>query len=147
MKVMDALMDIGFPLMLAEPGRPDFGSLSKLISASIRNASLKDELLAHSKSTADQVACEWFEHPATIALMNGIAAGAGPVDDDGNAAAYMILAVTHRLGTGKPVGSLQAFADAMAMSIRASGAEIMLNAPVAEIPIEEGASKGVRLAD
>jgi len=147
MKVMDALMDIGFPLMMAEPGRPDFGNLSKLIGASIRNAGLKDDLLALSKATADQVACEWFEHPATIALLNGIAAGAGPVDDDGYAAAYMILAATHRLGTGKPVGSLQAFADAMSMSIRASGAEIMLNAPAAEILIEEGAARGVRLAD
>lgn len=147
MEVMDALMDIGFPLMIAEPGRPDFGNLSKVISATIRNVRLKDELLAISKATADQVACEWFEHPATIALLNGIAAGAGPVDEDGNAAAYMIFAVTHRLGTGKPVGSLQAFADAMAKSITATGAEIMLNALVAEILIEEGAAKGVRLAD
>lgn len=147
MKMLDALMDIGFPLMMAEPGRPDIGNLSKMIGASIRNVSLKDDLLALSKATSDQVACEWFEHPATIALLNGIAAGAGPVDEDGNAAAYMIMAATHRLGTGKPVGSLQAFADAMAKSIRASGAEIMLNAPAAEILIENGGAKGVRLAD
>ena len=82
-----------------------------------------------------------------IGGLNGIAAGAGPVDDDGNAAAYMIFAVTHRLGTGKPVGSLQAFANAMAKSITESGAEIILNAPVAEIVIEDGAAKGVRLSD
>lgn len=147
MELMDALMDIGFPMMQAEPGRPDFKNLSKMIGSAVRNVRLKDELVTLSKATADQVACEWFEHPATIALLNGIAAGAGPVDDDGNAAAYMIFAVTHRLGTGKPVGSLQAFANALARSITESGAEILLSAPVAEILIEDGAARGVRLAD
>lgn len=147
MEVMDAMMDIGFPIMMAEPGRPDLRNLGKMIKNAVRNVRLKNQLLAISKATADQVACEWFEHPATIALLNGIAAGAGPVDDDGNAAAYMIFAVTHRLGTGKPIGSLQAFADAMARSITESGAEIMLNAPVAEILIDDGAARGVRLAD
>jgi len=147
MEVMDAMMDIGFPIMMAEPGKPDFRNLTKMIGSVVRNVRLKDQLIAISKATADQVACEWFEHPATIALLNGIAAGAGPVDDDGNAAAYMIFAVTHRLGTGKPVGSLQAFANAMAKSITESGAEILLGAPVAEILIENGAAKGVRLSD
>jgi len=147
MKVMDAMMDIGFPLMMAEPGKPDMRNLGKMISSAVRNVKLKDQLLAISKATSDQVACEWFEHPATIALLNGIAAGAGPVDEDGNAAAYMIFAVTHRLGTGKPVGSLQGFANAMASSIQESGADIVLNAPVAEILIEGGAAKGVRLED
>jgi phytoene dehydrogenase-like protein len=118
-----------------------------MIGSAVRNVRLKDQLVALSKATADQVACEWFEHPATIALLNGIAAGAGPVDEDGNAAAYMIFAVTHRLGTGKPVGSLQSFADAMARSITESGAEILLDAPVAEIVIEGGKTRGVRLED
>lgn len=147
MKCLDAMMDIGFPMMMAEPGKPDVRNMSKIIGNAVRNVKLKNELVAISKGTADQVACERFEHPATIALMLGIAAGAGPVDDDGNAAAYMILAVTHRLGTGKPIGSLQAFADAMASSITATGAKIELNASVAEIIIDDGAAKGVRLTD
>lgn len=147
MELLDAMMDIGFPMMKAEPGKPDFGNVSKMIGSAVRNVKLKDKLIALSKATADQVACEWFEHPATIALLNGIAAGAGPVDDDGNAAAYMIFAVTHRLGTGKPIGSLQAFADAMAASAKASGAEIQLNASVSEIIIADGKAQGVRLED
>ena len=59
----------------------------------------------------------------------------------------MILAVLHRLGTGKPIGSLQAFADALARSVTASGATIRLNAPVAEIVVDDGRARGVRLAD
>jgi phytoene dehydrogenase-like protein len=147
MECLNAMMEIGFPIMMAEPGRPDFRNLSKMIGGVVRNAKLRDELTAITKATADQVACEWFEHPATIGLLTGIAAGAGPIDDDGNAAAYMIFAVTHRFGTGKPIGSLQSFADAMAASIRASGAAVELNAPVAEIIVEGGSTQGVRLED
>lgn len=147
MKTLNVMMDIGFPIMMAEPGRPDFKNLSKMIGSAVRNVRLKDELVALSKATADQVACERFEHPATIALLLGIAAGAGPLDDDGNAAAYMIFAVTHKYGTGKPIGSLQSFSNALARSIEASGAKIELNASVAEIIVDGGAAKGVRLED
>ncbi|MAF29657.1 MAG: beta-carotene ketolase [Croceicoccus sp.] len=147
MKTLNVMMDIGFPIMMSEPGRPDVKNMSKMIGSAVRNVRLKDELVALSKATADQVACERFEHPATIALLLGIAAGAGPVDDDGNAAAYMIFAVTHKYGTGKPIGSLQSFSDALARSIEASGAQIELNAPVAEIIVDDGAAKGVRLQD
>ena len=41
-----------------------------------------------STAPADQLAAEWFEHPATRALMLGIVAGAGPFDTDGNGIAY-----------------------------------------------------------
>jgi phytoene dehydrogenase-like protein len=147
MKTLNVMMDIGFPIMMSEPGRPDVKNMSKIIGSAVRNVRLKDELIALSKATADQVACERFEHPATIALLLGIAAGAGPIDDDGNAAAYMIFAVTHKYGTGKPIGSLQSFSDALARSIEASGARIELNAPVAEIIVDDGAARGVRLQD
>jgi phytoene dehydrogenase-like protein len=146
-KLLDGLMDIGFPMMMAEPGRPGLGDIGKIISGAVRNIKLKNELTILAAGTADQIACERFEHPATIALLTGVAAGAGPIDDDGNAAAYMIMSVMHRLGTGKPIGSLQAFADALAASITASGARILLDAPVAEIIIDDGAARGIRLED
>lgn len=146
-KLLDALMDIGLPIMNAEPGRPGARNLAKIVGNAVRNVRLKSELEALTASTSDQVACEWFQHPSNIALLTNTAAGAGPVDDDGNAAAYMILAAIHRLGTGKPIGSLQAFADAMRRSIEASGATVVLNAPVAEILVDGGAARGVRLED
>jgi len=147
LELLNALMDIGLPMMKAEPGRPDLRNLGDMVGSLVRNAKLKNELQIMASGTADQIACEWFEHPANIALLTNTAAGAGPIDDDGNGAAYMILAALHRLGTGKPIGSLQSFANAMARSIEASGATIMLNAPVAEIIIDDGAARGVRLAD
>jgi phytoene dehydrogenase-like protein len=147
MRAMDALIDIGFPLMMAEPGKPGMRDLAKMIGGTIRSVKLKDELVAITKGTADQIACERFEHPAAIGLLTGIAAGAGPIDDDGNAAAYMILGLLHRLGVGKPIGSLQTLADALAASLRAAGGTIELNAKVAEIIVTSGAATGVRLED
>ncbi len=147
MKVIDAMMDIGFPLMMAEPGRPGLGSLAKIAGGAIRNVRLRGELSALASGTSDQIACERFEHPAAIALLTGIAAGAGPIDDDGNATAYMILGLLHRLGVGKPIGSLQTLSNALAASLEAAGGKIYVDAPVSEIVIEDGITRGVRLGD
>jgi len=147
MRVVDAMMDIGFPMMMAEPGRPGVGGIAKMLGGAIRNIKLRNELVALTNGTADQIACERFRHPAAIALLTGIAAGAGPIDDDGNAAAYMILGLLHRLGVGKPIGSLQTLSNALAASLQAAGGTIHLNASVAEIIIEDGAARGVRLGD
>ncbi|MDE2465141.1 MAG: NAD(P)/FAD-dependent oxidoreductase [Alphaproteobacteria bacterium] len=147
MKVIDAMMDIGFPYMMAEPGRPRLGDLASIVSGTIRNVRLKNELTTIANGTADQIASERFEHPASVAFLTNIAAGAGPIDDDGNATAYMILGLLHRLGVGKPVGSLQTLSNSLAASAEAAGAKIRLNAPVAEILVENSTTQGVRLED
>src|ERR1700738_1211776 len=146
-KLLDALVDIGLPVMLNDPGRWKLRDLVKMIGALIRNRRLKNDLTALTTGTADQIACEWFEHPASIALMTGIAAGAGPIDDDGNAAAYMIFGMLHRVGVGKPIGSMQSFSNALGPAFKASGGSLQLNAPVAEILIDDGKTRGVRLED
>jgi phytoene dehydrogenase-like protein len=146
-KLLDALVDIGLPVMLNDPGRWKLSDLAKMIGALIRNRRLRNELTALTSGTADQIACEWFEHPASIALLTGIAAGAGPIDDDGNAAAYMIFGMLHRTGVGKPIGSMQSFANALGSCFQSFGGSLELNAPVAEILIEDGKTRGVRLAD
>jgi len=146
-KLLDALVDIGLPVMRNDPGRWKLRDLSKMIGALIRNRRLKNELTALTSGTADQIACEWFEHPAAIALLLGIAAGAGPIDDDGNAAAYMIFGMLHRVGVGKPIGSMQSFANALGSCFKSCGGGLLLNAPVAEILIEDGKTRGVRLED
>jgi phytoene dehydrogenase-like protein len=143
--LLDALVDIGLPVMLNDPGRWKVRDLVKMIGALIRNRRLRDELTALTSGTADQIACEWFEHPASIALLTGIAAGAGPIDDDGNAAAYMIFGMLHRTGVGKPIGSMQSFANALGSCFTSCGGSLELNAPVAEILIEDGKTRGVRL--
>jgi phytoene dehydrogenase-like protein len=147
MEILDALFEIGSPIMAMDPGRPKVKVLLQLIGALIRNRKLRRELEAIACATSDQVACEWFEHPASIAYLTGIAAGAGPIDQDGNAAAYTMISMLHRIGTGKPIGSLQSLSNALAASFEAAGGALYVNAPVAEILIVDGRAHGVRLED
>jgi phytoene dehydrogenase-like protein len=147
METIDAMMDIGLPMMMADPGRYKFSDITKLLGALIRNRKLRTELTNLASGTADQIACEWFEHPANIALLTNIAGGVGPVDEDGNAAAYMLFGLLHRLGVGKPVGSLQSLSNALASSFESVGGKIHLNAPVQEIVIQDGETRGVKLED
>lgn len=147
MEVLDALYEIGTPVMALDQARPQPKQLLKLIAALIRNRKLRRELEAIASATSDQVACEWFQHPATIGYLTGIAAGAGPIDQDGNAAAYTMISMLHRIGTGKPIGSLQSLSNALAKSVEAADGRIEVNAPVAEILVEDGSTKGVRLED
>lgn len=147
MEVLDALYEIGTPVMALDQSRPQPKVLLQLIGALVRNRKLKRELQAIASATSDQVACEWFEHPATIAYLTGIAAGAGPIDQDGNAAAYTMISMLHRIGTGKPIGSLQSLANALRASVEAAGGRVEVNAPVAEIVVEGNTTRGVRLED
>ena len=147
MEVLDALFEIGTPIMALDQSRPQPKQLLKLIGALIRNRKLRRELEAIASATSDQVACEWFQHPATIAYLTGIAAGAGPIDQDGNAAAYTMISMLHRIGTGKPIGSLQSLSNALAKSVESVGGRIEVNASVAEILVDGNSTKGVRLED
>lgn len=147
LEVLDALYEIGTPVMALDQGSPQPKVLLQLIGSLIRNRKLRRELEAIACATSDQVACEWFEHPATIAYLTGIAAGAGPIDQDGNAAAYTMISMLHNIGTGKPIGSLQSLSNAFAASVEASGVKIIVDASVAEIIVSNGQTTGVRLAD
>jgi phytoene dehydrogenase-like protein len=147
-KVLEALAEFGRPIMERDPGRPfKLGALLKLIRAGVRNRRLRAELENLAAGTADQIACEWFEHPASIALLTGIAAGAGPLDEDGNATAYMIFAMLHSVGVGKPIGSMQSLSNALAAAYEKLGGQLLLDSRVAEIVIEEGRTRGVRIED
>src|ERR1700722_2936774 len=119
-KLLDALVDIGLPVMLNDPSRWKLRDLVKMIGALIRNRRLRNELTA-------------------------LTTGTGPIDDDGNAAAYMIFGMLHRVGVGKPIGSMQSFSNALGAAFKAAGGNLELNAPVAEILIEDGKTRGVRL--
>jgi phytoene dehydrogenase-like protein len=146
-KLLQALCDIGQPMMEKDPGHVEPGKLLRIIRAGIRHRRLRSELENLAAGTADQIACEWFEHPASVALLTNIAAVAGPIDEDGNAVAYMVFGMLHRVGVGKPIGSMQSLADALAAAYAHFGGSLLLNAPVVEILIEEGRARGVRLAD
>ncbi len=147
MQLIDALYEIASPMLRTDPAKPELGALFRAIGASVRHRKLKRQMTALASSSADQTACERFTHPFTQAFMLGIVAGAGPIDVDGHAVAYLLFGLLHRLGAAKPIGGMQTLIDALTASYAEAGGELILNAPATEIMIEEGKVKGVRLAD
>jgi phytoene dehydrogenase-like protein len=59
----------------------------------------------------------------------------------------MIFGMLHRVGVGKPIGSMQSFSNALGSAYKEAGGKLELNAPVTEILIEDGKTRGVRLED
>lgn len=146
-ELIDALMQFAGAMGKGDPGVRTVGNYLDLVRVSIRNRALKTKLQLLSTAPADQLAAEWFEHPATRALLLGIVAGAGPFDTDGNGIAYALFGLLHRVGVSKAVGGMRMFADALVSAYAASGGDLLLNAEVAEIVIHDGATRGVRLKD
>ncbi|WGM47309.1 Phytoene desaturase (neurosporene-forming) [Brevundimonas sp. NIBR10] len=146
-ELIDGLMQFAGAMGKGDPGVRTAGNYLDLAKVAIRNRALKSKLQLISTAPADQLAAEWFEHPATQALLLGIVAGAGPFDTDGNGIAYALFGLLHRVGVSKAVGGMRMFADALASAYAASGGDLMLNAKVAEIVIRDGATRGVRLTD
>ncbi len=145
--LLDALLDIAYPLMKSDPARMKPGLLLRTIAATIRNRRLKRQLTEITSGTADQIVSERFEHPASLGLLLGIVAGAGPFDVDGNAIAWLLLGFLHRLGIGKPVGGMRMLADALLSAYAEAGGELRLGTEVAEILVENGQARGILLAD
>jgi phytoene dehydrogenase-like protein len=146
-ELIDALMQFAGAMGKGDPGAPTLGKYLDLAKAGIRNRRLRQKLQLISAAPADQLAAEWFEHPATQALLLGIVAGAGPFDTDGNGIAYALFGLLHRVGVSKPVGGMRMLADTLASAYAAAGGELLLNAEVEEIVIDGGRARGVRLKD
>ena len=144
-ELIDGLMQFAGAMGKGDPGVRTAGNYLDLAKVAIRNRALKTRLQLISTAPADQLAAEWFEHPATQALLLGIVAGAGPFDTDGNGIAYALFGLLHRVGVSKAVGGMRMFANALVSAYAASGGELMLNAEVAEIVIRDGQTRGVRL--
>jgi phytoene dehydrogenase-like protein len=145
MQLIDALMDFAGAITKGDPAVNGPGRLRDLAKAAIRNRRLRRELTVLQSSPADQFCLERFEHPATQALLLSIVAGAGPFDVDGNAIAYALFGLLHRVGVGKPIGGMRMIADVLQSAYAESGGELLLDAEVEEILIEGGKATGVRL--
>jgi phytoene dehydrogenase-like protein len=146
-ELIDALLQFAGTMGKGDPGVRTTRNYFDLARVAIRNRRLRSKLQLISTAPADQLAAEWFEHPATRALLLGIVAGAGPFDTDGNGIAYALFGLLHRVGVSKAVGGMRMFADTLVSAYSAAGGALMLNAEVDEIVIRDGAARGVRLKD
>ena len=146
-EVLDALLAIALPMMQTNAAKPSLSALFAAVKGFIRHRRQRGELMALLMGTADQVALERFEHPVTIAAMLNIASGAGAVNEDGGGLAYILLALLHRAGVGRPIGGMGALPKALGSRFVELGGSVLTGVAVTEIIAENGRAKGVRLAD
>lgn len=144
-ELIDALMAFGAAMGKGDPAVPSLGRMFDLARVAIRNRRLRSKLQLITTASAEQLAFELFEHPTTQSFMLNLAGMPGPFDLDGNAIGYGLLGLLHRVGVGKPVGGMQAAANAFAGAYAASGGHLLLNAHVERILIEGGSMRGVAL--
>lgn len=72
---------------------------------------------------------------------------AAPADIDGSGLTLISMAMVHKVGCKRPAGSMGAMIAALERSLGSLGGAIRIQAEVAQILVDRGAARGVRLAD
>ncbi len=146
-RFLDALFDLAYPYMLANPGRPDPRTVVARARAALRHRKLLRPfgqfLLASGEETIEQR----FTHPITQSLLYCLGAGANPINLNGTSVTHLFLAFLHRGGSARPVGGMQAIPNALANRLRSTGGTILTGTRVTEIVVSAGRATGVRTAD
>jgi beta-carotene ketolase (CrtO type) len=68
-----------------------------------------------------------------------------PLDEPMNSSLFAYFALLHMVPLMRPVGGAGAFAEAIAMAVRAAGGEVRVSAPVQRITVQGGRATGVVL--
>ena len=147
MELMDAVLQFAGVLGQGDPGVRTWKYYVDFARTAFRNRRLREKLELIQTAPADQLAMEWFEHPYTRAFMLGMVCGPAPFDVDGNAIAYALFGLYHRVGSSNAVGGMRMVADALTSAFEAAGGELLLNAHVDEIIIENGRCRGIRVGN
>lgn len=107
------------------------------------------DLFKTMSMTALQMANQWFEHPKTIAHVLKIATEVMVTPEDAGSAMWlMFVTVGNAFRSGSlPKGGSIALPNALAAALKDRGGEIVLNAEVKTIRVEQGRAKSVVTAD
>ena len=91
---------------------------------------------------------ELFESEYLRAPLAWLAAQSGPGPDEVGGGAFLTAhSIYHTVGLTRPVGGSGMLSEALVAYIRDHGGEVVTDAPVARILVENGAVRGVQLAD
>ncbi len=146
-RFLDALFDIAYPYMLANPTWPDPRALMAIAKGVFRHRRLLHEFGAFLLASGEESIEQRFTHPVTQSLLYCLGAGANPINVMGTSITHLFLAFLQRGGTARPVGGMQAIPNALARRFRDSGGMILTGCRVSEIIVSAGRARGVRLAD
>jgi phytoene dehydrogenase-like protein len=147
-RFLDALIDIGLPLTLTNPTRPDVKAATRVARGAFRHRRHLLELGAFGVSSANAVVGERFNHPVVRSAMYALCGSwAQPKSFDGTSLSFILLGFIHRFPAHRPLGGMQSIPDALVARLRVAGGSVLTSAPVAAILIRDDRARGVRLTN
>lgn len=144
MRLFDAALDVGLPVLTSHPTRPDPATIGRVVAALGRRASTLARLAPLLRHSAADVLRERFTHPMVQSPM-AVLCGLGPLAQAGSAWYLSVYALVHRLGVHRVVGGTQRLPDALQASFEEAGGTVRTSASVDEILLRAGRVHGVRL--
>jgi phytoene dehydrogenase-like protein len=145
--LLSAFLAIAVPGMRIDITRPAPRELARIARAVVKNRKQLSGVVGLVTASAVQAVDERFTHPVVRAALLGLAAGAGPVENDASAMSFLLLGLLHDYGVSRPVGGMQSLVDALTASFRSHGGQIRTGTPVSEIQVRGRRAVGVTLAD
>ena len=146
-RLLDGFLDVGLPMFLTRPTRPDLAAIRKVAGALLRRRRDLGKIGSLLVSSAAQLIDERFSHPVVRDAMATQCGVAGPITAEASSLSLILLPFYARCGAGRPVGGIQALPDALAAALRTLGGTILTGAVVEEVLVQEGRAVGVRLHD
>ena len=140
---VDASLDMVIMGMFSVP--PTAGMQSMMMDQTPEG----QEMLRLQSISAWDLICEHIEHPKIRIALARYASEAmvNPFDNGTGFGFYLILPYLYRFGPGVCVGGSGAFADSLVRCFEAHGGTLRLNAPVAQVLLEQGEARGLVLED
>lgn len=145
MQTLVAAIDVGVPLISANPMRPGIRPMIKAGRAALAARRNLIKLASVMTVSAAQVIDENFQHPVVRDAFGAQIGIATPIDVDGGGLGMLLFPFFQRFGDRRPVGGMQALPNALSAAFRSAGGTIRTSAVVEEILITGGRATGVRL--
>lgn len=122
-----------------------YGPFMAMLDSSDEGREILD---AMSRSSLDIIDRDFEDDRVKIHLLKLVTENLQLPDELGTGMGiYLMPGIIHTFGVSQPVGGSGGLTDALVRSLEADGAEIRLNAEVAQILVSGGRATGVRMAD
>lgn len=144
---LDAVFDLVYPVMTANPSRPGIATVARLLRTGLRHRGRLSSVVQFLLSSGKEAIAERFEHPIVRSALHVACGATMPSSLPGSTLQFLLLAAVHRFPCWRPLGGTQAIPDALAARLRAKGGSIVTGGPVAEITVAGSRATGVLLTD
>lgn len=146
-RLLDAVLDVGLPLSMANPTRLEMRTISRVARGLVSHRTQAKDLVSFALASGAELISERFRHPVTRAALYCFASQTNPVRMGSTTLGFLTAAMVHRFPFQRAVGGMQALPEALNARLRARGGSVRTGARVAKIEIRGERATGVRLVD